>query len=173
MLPQHIPNFESKVVGTWEELGMGAPTIIAMALLCSNAMARDNLPKVDLSELMDEAKALLYLARNRGVFEIKGTNNAYDASARFLSISVEVGEEHAVDLKLKGNPKATIRFLSGFRELCATGLVMHHLFRDFSLSQAGFLAAETISEAEVKKVLQPFEHDIAHRPPDPHSMKEG
>ena len=169
MLPQHIPDFESKVVGTWEELGMGAPTIIAMALLCSNAMARER-TTVDLGGLLDEAKALLYLARNRGVFEIKGTNNAYDASARFLSVSVEVGEEHSVDLKLKGNPKTTIRFLSAFRELCANGLVMHHLFRDFSLSQAGFLAAETVSSAEVEGVLKPFEHDIANRPPDPHNM---
>jgi len=172
MFPQyHIPDFESKVVGTWEELGLGAPTIIAFALLCSNALARQGEPKYDLDELSAEAKALLFVARNRGVFEIKGTNNAYDASARFLSVSVEVGDEHAVDFKVRGKPDITIRFLSGFRELCDIGLIMHHLFRDFSLSEFGFKAAKQLKEADLIQVLAPFAHDIANRPPDPTNLE--
>ncbi len=47
-------------------------------------------------------------------------------------------------------PERTIRILDAFRQLCVSGLVMHHLFREFSLTRAGFELARTISRQEVQ-----------------------
>ncbi len=44
--------------------------------------------------------------------------------------------------------------LAGFRELCATGLVMHHIYGTFSLTKEGFELARTIPEEEVAATLQ-------------------
>ena len=49
-----------------------------------------------------------------------------------------------------GDPAQNIRFLDGFRELCARGLVMHHLFPEFSLTRTGYEFAATIRREEVQ-----------------------
>ena len=41
---------------------------------------------------------------------------------------------------------------------------MHHLFRDFSLSDCGFRMAEEIRAAEVADVLSPFAAEIDNLP---------
>jgi len=51
------------------------------------------------------------------------------------------------------NPAYTIRFLAGFRELCAAGLVMHHIYQEFSLTREGLELAATVPEAEVEALL--------------------
>ena len=66
----------------WEELGEGAPTLIAFARLCSDALAENRCEAVE--ELTEEARAILYVARNRGAVEIKGVNHAFESS---LSLS--------------------------------------------------------------------------------------
>ena len=65
-------------------------------------------------------------------------NDAFSAPARFLAVRVELDEEQWLVFRSREDPAVTIRFLDGFRELCAAGLVMHHLYRDFSLTRAGF-----------------------------------
>ena len=74
---------------------------------------------------------------DEGVFEIKGTFNAFDSIERFLAVHVETAAEHFLIFRSKQDPQITIRFLDAFRQLCSAGLVMHHLFREFSLTRAG------------------------------------
>ena len=131
----------------WEELGIGAPTLIAFARLCSDALAA-NYPEPPLP-LSEEARAILYLARRRGAMEIKGINHAFDSSERFLAVCVEVDLERTFILKRRDDPELTVRFLDGFRQLCASGLVMHHLLRDFSLTLRGFEVARSIRQEDV------------------------
>jgi len=69
----------------WQELGEGAPTVIAFARLCSDALA-SRVPKADVEDLTEEARAVLYLARCRGAIEIKGVNHAFESSDRFLTV---------------------------------------------------------------------------------------
>jgi hypothetical protein len=126
----------------WEELGAGAPTLIAFAQLCSHALASNQTEPVEA--LTDEARAILYAARHRGTIEIKGVNHAFESSERFLTVCVELDLERQLFLKRRDDPELTVRFLDGFRQLCASGLVMHHIFRDFSLTRAGFELARTI-----------------------------
>jgi hypothetical protein len=131
----------------WEELGEGAPTLIAFARLCSDALAANRQAPVE--ELTDEARAILYASRRRGTIEVKGVNHAFESSERFLTVCVELDTEHQLFLKRRDDPQLTVKFLDGFRQLCASGLVMHHLFREFSLTRAGFELAATIHRRDV------------------------
>lgn len=137
----------------WQELGEGAPTLIAFARLCSDALAA-NYPELE-SPLSEEARAILYLARHRGALEVKGVNHAFDSSERFLAVCVEIDLERTFILKRRNDPELTVRFLDGFRQLCASGLVMHHLLRDFSLTSRGFEVARSIRREDVA-VLVPL-----------------
>ncbi len=142
---------DDRVYGlSWDDLGAGAPTIIAFARLCSNALAADAPAEVELSE---EARAILFAAKVRGVIEIKGSNNAFDSVDRFLSVCVELDADTVMLFKNKADPQFTIRMLDGFRQLCAAGYVMHHLFREFSLTRLGFSVAKTIERESVESIL--------------------
>jgi triphosphoribosyl-dephospho-CoA synthetase len=134
-------------IALWEELGTGAPTLVAFARLCSAALAANQGAPVE--ELTEEARAILYAARNRGAIEIIGIISAVDSSERFLAVCIELDAERTIILKRRNAPEQTVRFLDGFRQLCASGLVMHHIFRDFSLTRAGFQLARTIQPHEV------------------------
>jgi hypothetical protein len=137
----------------WDELGFGAPTLIAFARLCSEALAAPR-PLAEES-LGVEARIILYAARRRGALEIKGVNNAFDSSERLLAVCVEVDADRQVVFRRRDDPELTIRFLDGFRQLCVSGLVMHHLFREFSLTRAGFELARTIPRQDVA-ILEEF-----------------
>jgi hypothetical protein len=104
-------------------------------------------------QLSREAKSLLYAARNRGVMEVKGSNRAFDAPGRMLAVYVEVDPERTLIFRSRENPAFTIRCLAGFRELCAAGLVMHHINTEFSLTREGLEAAQTVAESEVRDLL--------------------
>jgi hypothetical protein len=142
----------------WQELGEGAPTLIAFARLCSDALAA-NYPEPSLP-LTEEARAILYLARRRGAMEIKGVNQAFDSSERFLAVCVEIDLEHTFILKRRDDPELTIRFLDGFRQLCVSGLVMHHLLRDFSLTLRGFEIARSIRREDVPVLVALAEEQL-------------
>jgi hypothetical protein len=104
--------------------------------------------------MMPEAKAILVAARGRGVIEVRGVNTAFDPAARMLAVYVEIDETQTIAFRDPNEPEVTVRFLEGFRQLCALGLVMHHLHRDFSLSTAGFELAKLIQRDDVLAWLE-------------------
>jgi hypothetical protein len=142
----------------WEELGEGAPTLVAFAHLCSRALAEER--AAALEGLSDEALGILYAAGRRGAIEVKGVNHAFESSERFLTVCVELDLERQLILKRRDDPELTIRFLDGFRQLCAGGLVMHHILRDFSLTRHGFEAARGIRRDQVRVLDRLLEEQV-------------
>lgn len=136
---------------TWQELGQGAPTLGGLARICSLSLVKESDPAKPLS---GEARAILYAARTRAMIEVKGSNRAFDAPARMLAVYVETEPDRTLIFRSKEQPAITIRFLAGFRELCAAGLVMHHIYHDFSLTAAGLDLARSIPLEEVQPYLQ-------------------
>ena len=134
----------------WESMGVGAPTIIGLARLCSEAMS---CPNRNIDDLSLEAKAILFLCRQRGIFELRGTNDAFDSCDRLLTIYVELDEDQVVALKATGNVRQSVRFLEGLRQACEAGLILHQLNREFSLSASGYKLADKIDESEVTELL--------------------
>jgi hypothetical protein len=134
----------------WQDLGQGTPTIAGFAQACSRSLATGGDKALVLSP---EAKTILYAARNRGILEIKASHRAFESPARMLAVCVEVDGEHGLLFRSRESPAYTIRFLAGFRELCAAGLVMHHLYQEFSLTREGLDLAQTIAEEEVRSLL--------------------
>lgn len=140
------------LASSWEALGNGAPVLVALAQLSAEAVVHK--PNInDTHRLSPEAKAILFAARDRGVVEIKGSHIAFEAPARMLAVYIEVDDERTLTFRDPEKPECTVRFLEGFRELCALGLAVHHIHRDFSLSARGFELARSIEESEVKPWL--------------------
>ena len=143
---------------SWSDLGHGAPTILGYANLCSRAMGAAS---GDVADLAPEALAILAVAATRGTIDIRASREPFDSAERFLAVCVE----HELDQRLlflqKSDPKQTIRFLEGFRQLCAAGFMIHHLQRDFSLSVAGFEAAEKLKKSDYESLLE-FAVEIEH-----------
>jgi hypothetical protein len=135
---------------TWLELGQGAPTLAGLASVASMAMSTGGDKAVELSP---EARCILVAARRRGVIEIKGSNRAFDAPGRMLAVYVETEQDRTLIFRSRENPAFTIRFLAGFRELCSAGLVMHHIYTEFSLTREGLDLAQTIPPDEVQDLL--------------------
>jgi len=136
---------------TWQELGHGAPTLAGFARICSLSLASGGERGGKLS---GEARAILYAARERGMIEIKGANQAFDAPSRMLAVHVESTVDQTLIFRSRENPALTIRFLAGFRELCVAGLAMHHIYQEFSLTRDGLELAATIPLDEVAPLLQ-------------------
>ncbi len=131
-------------------MGVGAPTIMALAELCGRAIVNDAPPAEGLSL---EARTILYAARQRGILEIKATNTAFESPERFLTVYVELDTHRQMRFRKADDPRFTIRFLEGFRQLCRHGAVMHHLFHEFSLTTRGFDLAAAIEKAEIATLL--------------------
>jgi len=134
--------------GSWEALGAGAPVLVALAQLTSQAMIDQ--PECDPAKLSGEAKAILVVAKARGVIEIKGSHTAFEAPSRMLAVYIEIDDTRTIAFRDPEKPEVTVRFLEGFRQLCAYGLVVHHTHRDFSLTQHGFAIARSLSTKELK-----------------------
>lgn len=141
---------EARWAETWQELGQGAPTLAGLARVCSLSMATGGDKRLSFSP---EAKAILFAARKRAVIEVKGANRAFDAPGRMLAVYVETEPDRTLIFRSREDPVVTIRFLAGFRELCAAGLVMHHIYQEFSLTREGVDLAATVPEAEVEALL--------------------
>ncbi len=139
--------------GSWEALGNGAPMLVALAQLCSERWVRGPSSPIALTELSGEAKAILFSAQSRGIVEIKAVNSAFDAAARLLAVYVELDDEHTIAFRDSKNPEVTVRFLAGFRELCEKGLMLHHIYRDFSLAPAALDLARSIERSDVQALL--------------------
>ncbi|MCE9526352.1 MAG: hypothetical protein K8R36_09895 [Planctomycetales bacterium] len=141
---------EARWAETWQELGQGAPTLAGLARVCSLSMATGG----DKSQpLSPEARAILFASRQRAMIEVKGANRAFDAPGRMLAVYIETEPDRTLIFRSRENPAITIRFLAGFRELCVAGLVMHHIYQEFSLTRAGLELAATIPAAEVEPLL--------------------
>ena len=145
----------------WQDLSHGAPTISALASLCSQAlvastsMMQAEAPAVEVNGLSAEAKALLCLAKQRGTFEIRAKKDGFDSADRLLAIAVEIEPEQWRLLLDKSTPKQTIRFLEAFAVLCQLGLVLHHVQAEFSFSSLGFEKAALVDDqnSDVTRLL--------------------
>lgn len=146
---------DSYLSGSWEALGAGAPMLVALSQLCSDAIVnypaiKEDKDSAESLQLLPEAKAILVAARDRGVIELKALNSAFEAPSRMLAVYIELDDTQTIAFRDANKPEITVKFLEGFRQLCSLGLVMHHIYRDFSLTSRGFDLARTISKEEVQ-----------------------
>ncbi len=149
--PRHLSDHSNKPTA-WQELAEGAPTILRLACLCAEMLTQPT-AEIELEELSREAKAILVLAGQRGTFDIRANRDSFDSADRFLAVCVEYELDQRRLFLQKNNPKQTVKFLEGFRELCAVGFVLHHLQRDFSLSSRGYAAATQLRQADYQDLI--------------------
>jgi len=155
MLLRNLGGDDQKSAIQWQDLGEGAPTIIGFANLCSNAMAlASEFGEDQINELSPEAKTILVAAASRGTFDIRADRDSFDSADRFLAVSVEFEIDQRILFLQKDNPEQTVRFLEGFRQLCRSGLIIHHLQKDFSLSATGFKIAKTLNREDFVELLE-------------------
>lgn len=154
---------DDKQTTQWQDLGHGAPTIIGLANLCSQKMAQPTITDepVCTEGLSDEAKTILVAAAKRGTIDIRADRDSFNSAERFLAVCVEYELEQRLLFLQKDDPEQTIRFLEGFRQLCQTGLIVHHLQKDFSLSAAGFKLAKSLNREDFQSLLS-FAMEIEH-----------
>ncbi len=138
---------------TWENLQQGVPTVLGLARLCGAALTAIDPTQVDWGGLPPEARALAWAARERGVIEIRADRNAFDPVDRFLSICVPQSEEQRLVFRRREDPRQTMAYFEGFRQLCLAGLVVHHALFDFSLTSHGFRFADSIDLDAVQLLL--------------------
>ena len=147
-------NLDSETPGiTWQDLNLGAPTIIAMAHLCAVSMARLDIPECNPETLSREALAILSAARRSGSIFIRGDKNAFEPSERFLAVCVQLDDGRRIEFRRPQDPEQTVRFMDGLRQLVVAGLVMHQLMNDFSLTARGFEIAQSIDQEEVNDLI--------------------
>lgn len=149
-LSENQPN-ESLV---WEDLTNGVPTIAALAHLCSKALGEPRPKSTNPPVLAAEAKAILCVAGTTGSISIRGNKNAFEPGERYQAICVEMEEGRRIEFRVPDNPEQTIRFVEGFRQLCQTGLVMHQLMNEFSLTAAGFDQAKQVDADSLSRLVE-------------------
>ena len=137
----------------WTDLGSAVPTISALARVCGQRLGVDEIPAEELS-LSEEAEAILFTARGRGLIEIKGTNKEFESPQRLLAVYVELENDSHLMFRSRTEPEITIRFLDGFRELCRAGLVLHQCAAEFSLTRHGFQVAREVYETTIAESLE-------------------
>lgn len=152
MIPRNLSH-DSGQQTVWQELEAGAATISAFAELCRRAIISPPESSVDATELSGEAKTILVLAADRGVIDVRACKDDFDSVERFLAICVETKSDDRVLFLRKDDPMQTVAFLEGFAQLCRSGLVIHHLGRDFSFSKAGFEMASELDTDGVKATI--------------------
>ncbi len=139
------------------ELSDGLPTIAAYARLCGQAITGE----AKNTELSAEAKALAAAARQTGMFDIRGDKNAFETSERFLAVCVEIDSNSRLLFRDKTNPRQTILFLDGFRQLCQAGFILHHMLKDFSFSKSGFEFADSLDPGDFQELIE-FACEVEH-----------
>lgn len=162
MLPIHLNSAQDNENSLLEQLNQGIPSIWQMAKMCTAAQAQANgvgntessNSKANTIDLSLECQTLLWLARNRGSFDIKFDRNAFESSERVLTVHVEVDENSWQPCRVARNIRKNIAFLEAFMSLCRLGLVLHHVSTEFTLSGRGFERADNISEDEIKAEIE-------------------
>ena len=152
MLERYLGQYKNTPLG-WDDLGHGAPTVIALARLAADGLAAEAAP-IESEQLLPEAQTILYAAQHRGVISIRGNNQAFDSVDRFLSVFVETAPDQHVRFGSKESPRQTVRFLEGFAQICQNGLAMHHLYHEFSLTDRGFRLAGQVSQEAVAELMR-------------------
>ena len=132
------------------ELSDGLPTIAAFARLCGHAVAGE----IQAVPLSVEALALVAASKPSGIFEIRGSKDGFESTERFLAVCVEIESDQRLLFRDKSNPRRTMQFLEGFRQLCQSGFVFHHLMKDFSLSKSGYELAETLIVDDYREQIE-------------------
>ena len=150
MLRRHLGS-ENRQQTLWQELNDGTATVVGFATLSTMAMCGTAPPPEELSA---EAIAILVAASERGIMDIRGSQEGFDSSERLLGVCVEQSEDKLLLFRRKSEPEQTIRFLDGFRQLCQAGLVMHHMQREFSLTAKGFELARSLDETDADRLLE-------------------
>ncbi len=146
-----IPDFHHQIAASWAAMGEGAPMLAALAGICARAVLQG--PQ-ELGPLQDEEQAILFMARDRGVIEVRGVHTGFEAPMRFLAVYVENAHQERLELRNRFRPEVTVRFFEAFCRLCRRGLILHHLHHDFSLSGGGYDLARTIDESTVAAVIE-------------------
>ncbi len=147
-LPPYLGTFAGSA-GAWDDLTASVQTIVAMAQLCANRLID---PPESLPELGDQARAILVSAQDQGIIEIKGNNSEFESSRRMIAVYVEIDSN--TQLMFRGKtPEITIHFLDAFRELCSSGIIIHHLGGEFSLNTAGYELARSIDKNDISEIL--------------------
>lgn len=149
--------------GTWEALGHAVPTITALATLCSVAMtdAKKHGDTKDPAEVLKHlepdlrlvAKTILFAASRLGAIEIKISPRAFRPTERFLALHIPVNEDEVIVFQDPNDLKVAVEFLAAFAELCRSGLCLHQLQGEFSLSYEGYSVASLIHREEVEPWL--------------------
>ncbi len=151
---QNLNPVDNYLHGSWEALGSGAPALVALAQMCSESWVKRSANTDDApATLPPEAQAILVSARHRGTIEIRAVNSAFDPAARLLAVYVDIDEDRTIAFRDPADPSVTVSFLEGFRALCARGLIIHHIYRDFSLSQQGLQLANQLDETALRPWL--------------------
>lgn len=159
MLFRHLGSPDAQQQTLWQELGEGAPTLVAFAQLAAAALQRDS--DADAEPLIPEAEAILVAAAPRGMMDIRANREPFDSSERLLAVCVEIAENRRLLFLRRDQPEQTVRFLEGFRQLCRQGWVMHHLQREFSLSARGFERARELDPDRFQELLA-FAVELEH-----------
>lgn len=153
MIPRNLSEHRNVESLTWEDLTGGVPTIVALAGLCSRVLADPLDPDCEAGDLPAEARAILAAAGSTGAISIRGDKNAFEPGERYLAVCVEQNDGARTEFRCANDPEKTIRFVEGFRKLCQSGLVMHHLMNEFSLTASGFSLARSIDPDSVADLL--------------------
>lgn len=149
---QAAQSYHGEMAASWEALGSGGPTLAALAAVCAAAIVHPPDGEADAG-LSNEALAILYAARHRGVIEVRGVRTAFEAPGRLLAVYVEEDSTRTIAFRNQETPEVTIRFFDGFCQLCRAGMILHHLHRDFTLSRRGFERAALVAHAQVAAYL--------------------
>lgn len=153
MLPRNLSESTSRDATIADDLANGIPAIAALANLCGKLLAREEDPSVSLDDIPRHAQAILFSARSQGALSLRGDKNAFEPAERYLAVCVDLAEGERLEFRDVAHPETTLQFLDGFRKLCQTGLVMHHLLNEFSLTAAGFRIARDITESSVEELI--------------------
>ena len=152
MIPRNLSG-ELPGVTSWQELEVGAATISAFAELCRRSIISPPEAAIDPDQLSDEAKTILVCGGQRGVVDVRACKDDYDSVERFLAVCIEAEPDSHVLFLNREDPIQTVAFLDGFGELCRSGLIVHHLGRDFSFSKSGYALAKQLCDGEVAESL--------------------
>ena len=160
MLLRNLGADQQRQQTAWADLAEGAPTIIGFADLCGLALANPR-PEFSVDQLSDEAKTILIVAANRGTMDIRAKRDSFDSAARLLAVCVEFELDRRLLFLSEQDPKQSLRFLDGFRQLCEHGLIIHHLQKDFSLSSQGFEVANRLVRSDYENLIE-FAVELEH-----------